>query len=168
MNVEYRISNDEFRSSKTLTFRPLYPTSSFDIRYSIFDIRKGWPMQDLRSLVTMAVGATALAILAVPRPLDAQEGPRLPAIALYSAFAFSVGADLSTTLMFQSRCAGCYESNRLMAPFVKSGPVPLVAATVAVNAGLVGLSEYVRRQEATEKVWWCCVQGVALFGPRRC
>lgn len=83
-----------------------------------------------------------------------REAPPKPATALYVAYAASVGADLATTLRFRATCPSCYESNRLMHPLVQAGPVPMVVASSLLAGGTVLLSEYLRRQPETERVWW--------------
>jgi len=97
--------------------------------------------------------ALGVLLLAACAPVF-REAPPTPAMALYAGFAASVGADVASTVRFRATCPTCYETNVLMHPLVEAGPGPLVAASTLLAGGTVWLSEYLRRQPATERVWW--------------
>ena len=68
----------------------------------------------------------------------------------------AMALDTKSTFDVLGRCAGCYEANPYVAPFVSRGPAVTMSAGVAFDVGVMALAAQMKRSPEARfhRIWW--------------
>ncbi|MFI5177141.1 MAG: hypothetical protein ACHQO8_01170, partial [Vicinamibacterales bacterium] len=101
----------------------------------------------------------------------AQDLPQKPAGKVADTKFWLVGAALNTAMMFDtkstfdvsSRCAQCYEANKIVAPFVAQGPAVTFVAGELFDIGVMAVSAKMKGSSRPwiRRVWWVAPIAIA-------
>lgn len=77
-------------------------------------------------------------------------------VALQSAFVFSAGFDLASTLYYYPRCQPwCNEQNGLLAPALEHSPAAAILVGATLTAATLWVADQVwKHKKLGRKVWW--------------
>lgn len=92
-----------------------------------------------------------------------EEPPKLdkPFVAMAALTAITAVYDIETTFQAMDRCAGCYESNAVLRPFVSGGRAPTYGITAALTSVSLAGSWHLRK--SGNRFWWAPLAGTALL-----